>query len=65
MVAIFIRLRQEGFIPDRELIMVITGDEETTQNGIRWLMESPQDLANAELALNTDAGFGTSITEDE
>ncbi len=58
LVAIFIRLRQEGFVPDRELIMVITGDEETTQNGIRWLMEPPQDLANAELALNTDAGFG-------
>ncbi len=59
LVAIFIRLRQEGFVPDRELIMVITGDEESTQNGIRWLMQPPQDLAKAELALNTDAGFGT------
>ena len=58
LVASFIHLRQEGFVPNREVIMVITGDEETTQNGIRWLMEPPQSLANAELALNTDAGFG-------
>lgn len=58
LVAIFIRLRQDGFVPDRELIMVITGDEETTQKGIRWLMEPPRNLANAQLALNTDAGFG-------
>ena len=58
LVAIFIRLRHEEFVPNRDLVMVITGDEETTQNGIQWLMEPPQGLTNAGLALNTDAGFG-------
>jgi acetylornithine deacetylase/succinyl-diaminopimelate desuccinylase-like protein len=58
LVANFIRLKKEGFIPDRDLIMVLTADEESTQASIRWLAEERLDLVDAELALNTDGGFG-------
>ncbi len=59
LVANFIRLRQEGFVPDRDLIMVLTGDEETDGAHIDWLANQRRDLIDAELALNTDAGGGT------
>ncbi|HJO04954.1 MAG TPA: M20/M25/M40 family metallo-hydrolase [Acidobacteriota bacterium] len=54
----FIRLRQEGYSPDRDLIMVLTGDEETTGDGINHLVNQRRDLVDAELALNTDSGGG-------
>ncbi len=55
----FIRLREEGHEPERDLIMVLTGDEETTGDGIRHLVTQQRgDLVDAELALNTDSGGG-------
>ena len=54
----FIRLRTEGYEPDRDLIMVLTGDEETTGGGINHLVNERRDLVDAELALNTDSGGG-------
>lgn len=53
----FIRLKQEGFVPNRDLIMVLTGDEESAMTTTRMLAGRP-DLAEAEFALNTDAGGG-------
>jgi acetylornithine deacetylase/succinyl-diaminopimelate desuccinylase-like protein len=58
LVANFIRLRGEGFEPARDIIMVLTGDEESTQRGIGHLATERLDLLGAEIALNTDAGFG-------
>ena len=58
LVANFIRLKQEGYVPDRDLIMVLTGDEETTGDSINWLANERRDLIDAEFALNTDAGGG-------
>ena len=58
LVASFLRLREEGFVPDRDLIMVLTADEETTGASIRWLLAEHRHLVDAELALNTDAGSG-------
>ncbi len=58
LVANFIRLRGEGFVPDRDLIMVLTADEETDGNSIKWLLKERRDLVDAEYALNTDAGGG-------
>ena len=52
----FIRLREEGYRPDRDLIMVLTGDEETAAGGISYLVNQRRDLVDAELALNTDSG---------
>ena len=55
----FIRLRREGFRPKRDLIMVLTGDEESTMGGITAIaQEHPHLIDDAELAFNTDAGGG-------
>jgi acetylornithine deacetylase/succinyl-diaminopimelate desuccinylase-like protein len=58
LVANFIRYKKEGFVPERDLIMVLTGDEETTSNGIRWLTREHRTLIDADFALNTDGGGG-------
>jgi acetylornithine deacetylase/succinyl-diaminopimelate desuccinylase-like protein len=58
LVANFIRYRREGFVPERDLIMVLTGDEETTGASIRWLTEEHRALIDADFALNTDGGGG-------
>ena len=37
----FIRYKQEGFIPDRDIIMALTADEEGGQfNGVQWLIQN-------------------------
>ncbi len=59
LVADFIRLKQEGFVPDRDLIMVLSADEETTGASVTWLVNERRDLVDADFALNTDAGGGT------
>jgi len=58
LVANFIRYKKEGFVPDRDLIIVLTADEETTGESIRWLVADHRDLIDAEFALNTDGGGG-------
>jgi acetylornithine deacetylase/succinyl-diaminopimelate desuccinylase-like protein len=58
LVSNFIRYREEGFRPVRDLIIVLTGDEETTGDSIRLLLEQHRDLVDAEYALNTDSGGG-------
>jgi len=55
----FIRLKSEGYGPDRDLIMALTADEEaddTGENGIHWLFEKHRELIDAEYAINTDGG---------
>ncbi|MBI3048580.1 MAG: M20/M25/M40 family metallo-hydrolase [Acidobacteria bacterium] len=56
LVANFIRLRREGWQPRRDLIIALTGDEETTQASIQWLLKEHRHLVDAEFALNTDSG---------
>jgi acetylornithine deacetylase/succinyl-diaminopimelate desuccinylase-like protein len=58
LVANFVRYKEEGFVPKRDLIIVLTGDEETTGDSIRTLVEKHRPLIDAELALNTDGGSG-------
>ena len=58
LVANFIRYKREGFVPSRDLILVLTGDEETTSGGISWLVRQHRDLIDADFALNTDGGGG-------
>jgi len=54
-----IRLKREGFQPDRDIILALTADEEAgTQNGVKWLLANHRDLIDAEYALN-EAGRGT------
>ncbi len=58
LVANFIRLQQENFVPNRDLIMMLTGDEETAGRVADWMATEAKELINAEFALNTDAGGG-------
>lgn len=57
LVANFIRLKQEGWIPKRDLILALTADEEGGDyNGVQWLLKDRRDLIDAEYCINTDAG---------
>ena len=58
LVANFIRYKREGFVPDRDLILVLTADEETSSRSIDWLVHDHRDLVDADFALNTDGGGG-------
>ncbi|HEY8104822.1 MAG TPA: M20/M25/M40 family metallo-hydrolase [Gemmatimonadales bacterium] len=58
LVAMFIRFKQEGFVPDRDLIISLSADEETTSRSTEWLVKEHRDLVDAEYALNADAGGG-------
>ncbi len=54
-----IRLKQDGYRPDRDLIVALTADEEAgTANGVEWLLQNRKDLIDAEFCLNTDGGGG-------
>ncbi len=53
----FIRLRQEGFVPDRDIVLALTADEEGGKsNGVDWLLKNHRELIDAEFALNPDSG---------
>ncbi len=54
----FIRLMKEGFTPNRDLIIVFSGDEESSMDSTKVLAYEREDLARAEFALNSDAGGG-------
>jgi acetylornithine deacetylase/succinyl-diaminopimelate desuccinylase-like protein len=56
LIANLIRYKQEGFAADRDLIVMLTADEETTGYATKWLMEEHRSLIDAEFALNTDGG---------
>lgn len=57
LVANFIRLKREGFSPARDLVVMLTGDEESSGAGAQLLVSEHRDLIDAEFALNTDGGF--------
>jgi acetylornithine deacetylase/succinyl-diaminopimelate desuccinylase-like protein len=52
-----IRFKKEGFVPDRDIILALTADEEGGQsNGVEWLIKNHRDLIDAEFVLNHDGG---------
>ena len=57
MVTTLIRFKKEGFIPDRDIILALTADEEGGKsNGVDWLLKNHRDLIDAEFVLNHDGG---------
>ena len=54
-VATLIRLREEGYRGDRDIILALTaGEESGIANGIDWLLKNHRELVDAEYALNGD-----------
>lgn len=60
LVFMMIRLREEHFVPARDIIVALTADEEAggDANGIQWLLANHRNLIDAEYCINTDAGGG-------
>ena len=57
LVTTFIRLKQENYKPDRDLILALTADEEGgASNGVAWLIKNHRELIEAEYVINPDAG---------
>ena len=57
LVTTFIRLKKEGYKPDRDLILALTADEEGGKsNGVDWLVKNQRDLIDAEYVVNPDGG---------
>ena len=53
----FIRLKKEGWVPDRDLVLALTADEEGGKsNGVDWLLKHHRELMEADFVLNPDAG---------
>lgn len=61
MAAIFVanvfRMKADGFMPDRDIIIALTSDEESgPYNGAGWLTENHFDLVDAGLVINEGGG---------
>ena len=59
----FLRLKAEGWVPNRDLIIAFSGDEETDMASTRALVNEFRTLTDSEFVLNADAGGGR-IAED-
>ena len=56
-----IRYKQEGYKPDRDIIVALETDEEILDAnglGMQWLIKNHRDLIDAEFALNEGGGVG-------
>ncbi len=60
LVTALLRLKQEKFVPDRDLILALTAGEEggMPYNGVQWLIANKKALIDAEYVINVDAGGG-------
>ena len=53
----FIRMRREGYVPDRDIVLALTADEEGGKsNGVDWLLKNRPELMTADFVLNPDSG---------
>lgn len=53
----FIRMRREGFVPERDIVVALTADEEGgPRNGVAFLLEEHRELIDAAYALNEGGG---------
>lgn len=61
-IANLIQYKKEGFVPDRDIIVALTADEEGGGpfNGVDWLLKNHRELIDAEFCLN-EGGWGEII----
>jgi acetylornithine deacetylase/succinyl-diaminopimelate desuccinylase-like protein len=53
----FIRMKREGFVPKRDIVLALTADEEGGKsNGVDWLLKNRPELMTADFVLNPDSG---------
>ncbi len=58
-VANVFRMKREGWVPDRDIIIALTADEESGPfNGVDWLLKNHKDKVDAEWVIN-EGGGGT------
>ncbi len=58
-VANLLRMKQEGFVPGRDIVLALTADEEGGDaNGVEWLIANHKPLIDAAYAIN-EGGGGT------
>jgi acetylornithine deacetylase/succinyl-diaminopimelate desuccinylase-like protein len=56
-VAAFLRMKREGFVPKRDIVLALTADEEGGKsNGVAWLLKNRPELMVADYVLNPDSG---------
>ncbi|WCL55026.1 M20/M25/M40 family metallo-hydrolase [Gimibacter soli] len=63
LVATFLKLKAEGFVPTRDLVLVFTGDEESGMETTKALSYDYHDKIDIEYILNSDAG-GAALAPD-
>ena len=58
LVATLVRLKQEGYKPNRDLIVALTTGEEggSDYNGVEWLLQNHRDLVDGAFVINMDSG---------
>ena len=61
----FVWLKAQGFVPNRDLIIAFTGDEESLQNTVQDLTNNHRNLIDAEYAIVVDGGGGALNDSDE
>jgi acetylornithine deacetylase/succinyl-diaminopimelate desuccinylase-like protein len=56
--AALLRMKREGFQPERDIIVAFTAGEESgdERNGVDWLLKEHRDLIDAGLVINPDGG---------
>ena len=60
-----LRYKQEGWVPERDLILALTADEEGgRQNGVSWIIANRRELLDAAYAIN-EGGGGTLGPDDK
>jgi acetylornithine deacetylase/succinyl-diaminopimelate desuccinylase-like protein len=64
---VIMRMREEKYVPDRDIIVALTADEEGGgANGVSWLLQNHRQLIDAEYAFNEGGGGrvrGSNITD--
>ena len=59
LITTFIRLKEEGFVPDNDIIMLLTGDQETGMESIIYFRDNFESVRRSLFAFNSDGGYIT------